>query len=122
MAMHTAGLLGGVDNTFARVASIDMTSPDLLTHPERLLVLKHSIAWEHYLLNYTNFTPLLAAVKHTITDIDHIEFLFPLQSRWPWLSAQVTTHNAVHIHVNDIDKVWREWRELHDTLYQVVCN
>jgi hypothetical protein len=134
MALHTSGLLNGMKNTFARVARLDMASPDMLTHSERLLILRHKIAWEHYLLNHTNYTALQT------DSIDNIEFLFPLPSKWPWISSQNSkAHIARRIHMDDIDVAssqnssayiaqlhkdkidvaWYDWRERHDSLYEV---
>ncbi len=119
MALHTSGLLNGMKNTFARVARLDMASPDMLTHSESLLILRHKIAWEHYLLNHTNFTALLCEAGDQTDSIDNIEFLFPLPSKWPWISSQNITHIARRIHMDDIDVVWYDWRERHDSLYEV---
>ncbi|KAJ1468159.1 hypothetical protein T484DRAFT_1856264 [Baffinella frigidus] len=93
--LHTLPWRKGVNN-FMRVARVDMTAPETLTHGERLFMLRHNIAWEHYLVNYTNFTTLLESVEDVITDIDHIEFLYPLPARWPWIVQGNATqpHNA----------------------------
>ena len=115
MALHTSGLLNGMKNTFARVARLDMASPDMLTHSERLLILRHKIAWEHYLLNHTNYTALQT------DSIDNIEFLFPLPSKWPWISSSQNSFSYVaqRIHKDNIDVAWYDWRERHDSLYEV---
>ena len=117
MNMHHAGLLSMPENQFRRVAITDMTEPTTLTSCERLLILKHNIAWEHYLLNYTNYKSLQESVRHVIVDPKHIQFLFPLPSSWPWISK---TSPAVekHYEVHEILEKWDEWRKLHDELYE----
>jgi len=118
MAIYNAGLLNvsGVENTFMRVARLDMNAPDTLSKSERLYVLRHNIAWEHYLLNFTNFIELLAAVERLITDINHIEFLFPLPVRWPWiLPASVAT--AASYDADAILPLFQTFRDTHNVLY-----
>ena len=116
MILHNAGLLGMPENTFVHVAKLDLTHPELLTHAQRLFVLRHNIAWEHYLYNYTNFEPLLESVQHVLTDINHVEFLFPLPLRWPWITPVPVPFSA-HFDVADIHGIYEQWQEQHDTLY-----
>jgi len=116
MKMHKAGLLVTPENVFRRVAITDMTEPATLTSAERLLVLKHNIAWEHYLLNYTNYVSLQARVRHVIADPKHVQFLFPLPSSWPWITSTRPT-TEMHYEVDEIPQKWMEWRDLHDGLY-----
>ena len=118
MAIYDAGLLdvSGVKNTFMLVARLDMTAPDTLSKSERLYVLRHIIAWEHYPLNFTNFEELLAAVERLITDINHIALLFPLPVRWPWISPVSVTTTASY----DADAILpliQTFRDTHNVLY-----
>lgn len=126
--LHTLPWRKGVNN-FMRVARVDMTAPETLTHGERLFMLRHNIAWEHYLVNYTNFTTLLESVEDVITDIDHIEFLYPLPARWPWIVQGNATqpHNATqpphvepvqNFQVGEIHARWQLWLDEHAVLYE----
>ena len=121
MALHTAGLLhieGGDMNTFLRVARVDMTDPRMLTHAENLLILRHNIAWEHYLFNYSNFQTAMISIADVITDIDHIEFLFPLPTRWPWIGGDGTLHSVEQFQATELSELFHHWLAEHDTLYE----
>jgi hypothetical protein len=127
MALHTAGILNveGLDpNTFLRVALIDMTYPDTLTHTERLFVLRHNIAWEHYLFNYTDFCDTLVGVLDMIADVDHIEFLFELPSKWPWVREvthpPVADFEVADFEVLDLPLMFEQWTIEHTHLYEEV--
>ena len=121
MLLHDAGLLHGMENNFLRVVQVDMTAPDTLTRDEQLLILRHNIAWENYLLNYTNFIPLLASIENFIPDIDHIESLFPLPSQWPWVVSPMRgRHIVTHVHENDLRPMWNAWRQSHEALYDAI--
>jgi hypothetical protein len=118
MALNNAGLLHGRECSFLRVARVDMTAPDTLTHVERMLVLRHNIGWEHHLLNFTNFVQLLASIEHFVTDLTHVEMLFELPSRWPWMMPPSATDIIGNLSVNDLHTRWYQWREKHDFLYE----
>jgi hypothetical protein len=118
MALHNAGLLHGDTCSFRRVARIDMTAPDTLTHNERMLVLHHNIAWEHYLFNFTNFIALMASIEDVVTDINYVESLFPLPTTWPWLAPSSGTYDVGRINVDGLHTRWYKWRETHDFLYE----
>ena len=119
MALNNAGLLhigGGVINSFLRVARVDMTNPDELSHTEKLFILRHNMAWEHYLLNYSNFTSSLLSVADVVMDVDHLEFLYPLPTRWPWIS-QDSLHTVEHFAAAELPVMFQRWLALHDALY-----
>ena len=116
MILRNAGLLDMPENTFAQVANLDRTHPHLLTREQRLYVLRHNIAWEHYLYNYTNFEELLHSVEHALTDIHHVEFLFPLPLRWPWIAPAAAPFSA-HFDAADIHGLYDAWHAEHEGLY-----
>jgi hypothetical protein len=116
MILRNAGLLEMPENTFAQVANLDRTHPHLLTHAQRLYVLRHNIAWEHYLYNYTNFEELLHSVEHALTDMNHLEFLFPLPLRWPWIAHAAAPFTA-HFEAADIPELYDVWHAEHEGLY-----
>ena len=119
MALHEAGLLQGMDNNFLRIVRIDMTAPEMLTRDEKLLVLRHNIAWEHYLANYTNFNLILESVERVITDIDHIESLIPLPNRWPWREPPKKPLPVVSVFESELRSAWNHWCETHEFLYDI---
>ena len=119
MALHSAGLLhirGGAVNSFLRVSRVDMTEPDTLTHTERLFILRHNIAWEHYIFNYSDFSAALFRVADIIVDIDHVEFLFPLPSHWPW-TCQADPCSVKHFISGDLPDMFQQWIADHEALY-----
>jgi hypothetical protein len=116
MNMHKAGLLAIPENVFRRVAITDMTEPATLTSSERLMILKYNIAWEHYLLNYTNFRSLQQSVRHVIVDPYHVQFLFPLPTSWPWI-AKTCPNVEKDYNIDEIMQKWGEYRQVHDELY-----
>jgi len=116
MILRNAGLLDMPENTFVQVANLDRTYPHLLTHAQRLYVLRHNIAWEHYLYNYTNFEELLHSVEHVLNDINHVEFLFPLPLRWPWIAPAAAPFSA-HFDAADIHELYEGWHAEHEGLY-----
>jgi hypothetical protein len=115
MALHNAGLL--MDSTFLRVALTDMRHPHLLTKSEQLLVLRHNIAWEHYLFNFTNFISVVALVEPFVVDVEHVHTLFPLPTRWPWVTTGQAPHTVENFRVDNLDAAWVRWRDTHDVLY-----
>jgi hypothetical protein len=120
MALHSAGLLhigGGVVNSFLRVARLDMNDRDSLTHSEKLLILRHSLAWEHFLFNYTSFTDVLREVAGTIVDVDHVEFLFPLPTKWPF-ATQIDESILQTFDTADLPGMFQQWLVRHDHLYE----
>jgi hypothetical protein len=120
MAQKNAGLLniGGVSNSFLRVAR-DMTDPDKRSHTEKLFILRHCMAWEHYLLNYTNYRQTLLSVADIITDVDHVEFLYPLPTRWPWICQQAKPLDVVHdVSAANLLSIFNSWIAQHDALYE----
>jgi hypothetical protein len=117
MALYNAGLLRGDECSFKHVARIDMTAPDTLTHSERMLVLRHNVAWEHYLFNFTNFIALLASIEDLVRDVNHVESLFPLPTRWPWMTHSCMPHDVGQIDATTLHTRWYRWREAHDFLY-----
>jgi hypothetical protein len=98
MKIFDAGLLQ-IGTTFTYVANIDRTMREMLTHSESMYVLMQNIAWEHYLLNFSNFLKILA--DNHIQDIQHVEVLFPLPTQWPWVVA--TPRCVVHVTYEDIE-------------------
>ena len=119
MALHEAGLLHGMDNNFLRIVRIDMTTPETLTHDEKMLVLRHNIAWEHYLVNYTNFNRILQSVELVIRDIDHIESLIPLPTRWPWNAPPKKLLAIASVLESELRDRFNRWCETHDFLYDI---
>jgi hypothetical protein len=122
MALKNAGLLnigGGVSNSFIRVVRVDMTDPDKRSHTEKLFILRHCMAWEHYLLNYTNYRQTLLSVAAVITDVDHVEFLYPLPTRWPWICQQAKPLDVVHeVSAAELPAIFHSWLAQHDYLYE----
>jgi hypothetical protein len=119
-ALNSAGILhigGAVVNSFLRVARVDMNDPVKLTHTERLFVLRHSIAWQHYLYNYTNFAEALMLVADVIVDINHIEFLFPLPSHWPWIREQRVAP-VQQFMADELPDMFEHWLKQHQILYE----
>lgn len=119
-AIHSAGLLHteeGTENNFLRVARLHMNDPDLATHVEKMFILRHSLAWEHFLFNYTSFTDVLHQVAGTVMDVDHVEFLFPLPTRWPF-SNQVDEPSSQEFDTTDLPGLFATWMHAHDFLYQ----
>jgi hypothetical protein len=121
MALKNAGLLnigGCVSNSFLRVAR-DMTDPDKRSHTEKLFILRHCMAWEHYLLNYTNYRQTLLSVADIITDVDHVEFLYPLPTRWPWICQQAKPLDVVHeVSAAELPAIFHAWLAQFDSLYE----
>jgi hypothetical protein len=117
-ALHSAGILhmGGDANSFLRVARVDMSDPDTLTHTERLFVLRHNVAWENYLFNHTNFAEALLLVADVIVDISHIEFLFPLPSHWPWVRAH-RVPPVQRFMADELPDMFEHWVADHEHLY-----
>ncbi|KAJ1467112.1 hypothetical protein T484DRAFT_1756121 [Baffinella frigidus] len=117
MALYNAGLLYMQECSFLRVARVDLTAPDTLTRSQRLLVLRHNIAWEHYLVNFTNFITVVTLLQGAVTDMHHVESLFPLPSKWPWRALLSDIHVVGHTNANNLERMWVDWRERHDFLY-----
>jgi hypothetical protein len=114
--LQDAGLLRATANTFAQVANLDRTQPERMQHAEKLFVLRHNIAWEHYLYNYTNFDALCDSVQDVLTETNHVEFLFPLPLRWPWITPAAASYSA-RIDVAGIRGMYEEWHAAHQLLY-----
>jgi hypothetical protein len=120
MALHNAGLLyigGGVENSFLRVARLHMNDPDSATHTEKLFILRHSLAWEHFLYNYTSFNKILREVAGTVMDVDHVEFLFTLPTKWPF-STLADEPTSQEIDITDLPGLFAGWIGAHDFLYE----
>jgi hypothetical protein len=120
MRLHNAGLLHGLDNNFLRIVRIEMTAPETLTNDEKLLVLRHNIAWEHYLTNYTNLNVMIESMEHHVfVDIEHLESLIPLPYKWPWRSPPKKQSTVVSVYENELRTTWNNWCETHEFLYDI---
>jgi hypothetical protein len=117
MALHEAGLLRGRLCPFLHVARIDMIAPETLSKCEKMLVLRHNVAWEHYLLNFTNFSDLMDEIDDASVKRIHVESLFPLPARWPWLAPPRGIEVAGQMQVKQLPARWARWREKHNFLY-----
>jgi hypothetical protein len=100
MALHEAGLLHGMDNNFLRIVRIDMTTPETLTHDE-------------------NFNRILQSVELVIRDIDHIESLIPLPTRWPWNAPPKKLLAIASVLESELRDRFNRWCETHDFLYDI---
>jgi hypothetical protein len=119
MSIHKApGVITQEDQHFIDVARKDKTGTAAMSHTEHMLVLKCNIAWEHYIMNYSNHIELTTAVArlHTAQPLA-LEFLFPLPEIWPWVN-QDPAYAVGGFQINLIPMMLRTWREQHDTLYE----
>ena len=117
MQYRTGDQPNGPEATFFQeIARKDMAVPRIMTHDEKLFILKHSIAWQHYLFNYSNYKDLLWSVRGAALGNNHIEFLIPLQNPWPWVGRD-SPYIAGTFHVDELGGMWERWRALHDTLH-----
>jgi len=101
---------------FSQIVRKDMATPRTMTHEEDLFILKHAIAWQHYLINYSNYTDVIRSVRNEVPDSRCIEFLFPLQNPWPWVNRD-SPYMAGSFHVDQLGGMWDRWRARHDRLH-----
>ena len=107
--------MGGEATIFIQLARKDMAIPRIMTHAEDLFILKHNVAWQHYLYNYSNYKDLVWSVRGVVQDNKRIEFLLPLQNPWPWVRN--SPYIVGSFHVDELEDMWGRWRTLHDTLH-----
>lgn len=101
---------------FSQIVRKDMATPRTMTHSEDLFILKHAIAWQHYLINYSNYTDVVRSVRNEVPDSRCIEFLFPLQNPWPWIDHN-SPYMAGSFHFYQLEGMWDRWRARHDELH-----
>lgn len=82
----------GFVSEFEKIASKAVNAFELLTADEKRYVLKHNIAWEYYLYNYTNYRELMRTINAAIPT----EFLFPLPRTWPWVLHPTPISSDAH--------------------------
>jgi hypothetical protein len=117
MQYRTGDQPDGAEATFfLQIARKDMAIPRIMTHEEDLFVLKHKIAWQHYIYNYSNYKDLLWSVRGAVQDQKRIEFLLPLQNPWPWVGRD-SPYMVGTFHVDELEGMWERWRAQHDTLH-----
>ena len=117
MMYKESGRSGGAQATrFLQIARKDMATPRTMTHEEDLFILKHTIAWNHYLNNFSNYRNLVGSISEFVIDCKRIAFLIPLPDEWPWLNNG-TRYIAGGFNIDDLEGMWGRWRALHDTLH-----
>ena len=107
---------GAEATLFEQIARKDIAFPRIMTHEEDLFILKHKIAWQHYLFNYSNYKDLLLSTRGVVHDQKRVEFLLPLQNPWPWVGRD-SPYMVGTFHVDELEGMWERWRAQHDTLH-----